>query len=246
VIPRLVPRLARLVSGLFLYGLGIVVTMRANIGYAPWEVFHAGLGKTLGISIGSASILVGLVLVLVALALGERPGLGTILNMVLIGIFMDLIIRLDLIPVVQLWPAGIAVLILGLFIISLASYFYIGSGFGAGPRDALMVALTRVTRLPIGLIRGVIELSATFVGWVLGGVAGLGTVIAGLAIGFCIQLSFRILRFRPTQIVHTGLAELYRSLSIPQGPKVLLHGKAELGDLGHGEDVLEEPGRDCP
>lgn len=205
-------RLGRLVCGLFLYALGIVVTMRANIGYAPWEVFHAGLGKTLGISIGSASILVGLALVLVALMLGERPGLGTILNMILIGIFMDLIIRLGPIPVVQGWPAGIAVLVLGLFIISLASYFYIGSGFGAGPRDALMVALTRVTRLPIGLNRGLIELSATFIGWALGGMAGIGTVIAGLAIGFCIQLSFRILKFRPTQVVHTSLGELYRLL----------------------------------
>jgi len=125
---------------------------------------------------------------------------------------MDLIIGLGLIPVVQGWPAGIAVLVLGLFIISLASFFYIGSGFGAGPRDALMVALTRVTRLPIGLIRGLIELSATLVGWLLGGLAGLGTVIAGLAIGLCIQLSFRVLRFRPTQVVHTGLGELYRSL----------------------------------
>ncbi len=212
MIPGLLRRLGRLVCGLFLYALGIVVTMRANIGYAPWEVFHAGLGKTLGISIGGASILVGLVLVLVALLLGERPGLGTILNMILIGAFMDLIIRLDLVPVVQGWPVGIAVLILGLFIISLASCFYIGSGFGAGPRDALMVALTRVTRLPIGLIRGLIELTATFVGWALGGMAGIGTVIAGLAIGLCIQLSFRVLRFRPTQVVHTSLGELYRSL----------------------------------
>lgn len=212
MIPSLALRLGRLVCGLFLYALGIVVTMRANIGYAPWEVFHAGLGKSLGISIGSASILVGLALILVALALGERPGLGTLLNMLLIGIFMDLIIGLGLIPVVQGWPAGIAVLVLGLFIISLASFFYIGSGFGAGPRDALMVALTRVTRLPIGLIRGLIELSATLVGWLLGGLAGLGTVIAGLAIGLCIQLSFRVLRFRPTQVVHTGLGELYRSL----------------------------------
>src|SRR5664279_4952956 len=87
-------RLFRLLLGLFLYALGIVLTMKANLGFAPWEVFHTGLGKVMGITIGNISIITGLVIVLAAFAMGEKLGLGTLLNMVLIGVFMDMLLRL--------------------------------------------------------------------------------------------------------------------------------------------------------
>jgi len=201
-------RFARLIFGLFLYALGIVLTIKANIGYGPWEVFHAGLGRTIGISIGNASILVGFIIILITLLLGEKPGIGTILNMLLIGIFMDFILKSDLVPLVENKYFGLAVLIVGLYIISLASYFYIGSGFGAGPRDGLMIVLTRKTKLPIGIVRGTIELTATVIGWMLGGMAGIGTVISGLAIGFCIQSTFRLLKFKPEEIANPTMKKL--------------------------------------
>jgi uncharacterized membrane protein YczE len=195
----------RLTWGLFLYALGIVVTLKANVGYAPWDVFHVGVSKIIGISIGNASIITGVIIGIIAVLLGEKIGLGTILNMILIGVFLDMILLFKIIPDANSFVFGVIMLISGLFIIALASYFYIGSAFGAGPRDSLMVALTRKTRLPIGICRGIIELIAVFVGWRLGGMLGIGTVISAFAIGFCVQIIFKVLKFDATKIKHETL-----------------------------------------
>lgn len=205
-------RILSLLFGLFLYSLGAVITIRANIGYAPWEVFHVGIAQKTGISIGTAVILAGVVIVGIVLVLGEKIGLGTICNMALIGIFMDLIFMIDIIPKQKTLPSGLLVLFLGLFIISLGSYFYIKAGFGAGPRDSLMVVLNRKTRLPIGVCRSTIELSVTIIGWVLGGMVGLGTVISVIAIGFILQLTFAFLKFTPAAVKHETLRDTYTNL----------------------------------
>jgi len=210
-----VPRMVRLLLGLLLYALGIVLTLNARIGYGPWEVFHVGLSETLGMSIGVASIVTGIAIALLALIIGEKLGLGTILNMVLIGVFLDAILALAFIPVATMFWPGVLMMVAGLFVIALGSYFYIGSGFGAGPRDSLMVALTRKTQLPVGVIRGGIELTAVLVGWRLGGMVGLGTVLAAVLIGFCVQLTFRLLRFDPTAVKHESLTATWRSLGLP-------------------------------
>lgn len=209
-------RLLRLIWGLFLYALGVVVTLNANIGYAPWDVFHVGLAKTVGISIGAASIITGVIVAVIAVLLGEKLGLGTLLNMVLIGAFLDLIISINIIPVLNNFPLGIMMLVVGLLIIAFASYFYIGSAFGAGPRDSLMVALTRKTGLPIGICRGIIELLAVFVGWRLGGMLGIGTIISALAIGFCVQVTFKLLKFEATEVKHETLDQTYKTFFVPK------------------------------
>ncbi len=205
-------RFLKLLLGLFLYALGIALTIQANIGYGPWEVFHVGLSAVTGLSIGGASIIVGLVIVFITLLMGEKIGLGTLLNMVLIGLFLDLLLASGLIPRIENVFVGIIALIIGLYTISLGSFFYIGSGFGAGPRDSLMVALTRRLRWPIGLIRSLIELTATILGWTLGGMVGIGTLISGFAIGFCVQSTFRLLKFDPTRIRHSSLGESFAEL----------------------------------
>jgi uncharacterized membrane protein YczE len=196
----------RLVFGLFLYAVGIVLTMQANVGYAPWDVFHAGLARVSGISFGMVSILVGLAIVVLSLALGEKLGFGTFCNMVLIGVFLDVLLQGHLIPRMDNAVAGYACLLAGLMVIAVGSYFYMGSGFGAGPRDSLMMALTRRTGLPVGLCRAIIELLAVGTGWLMGGLLGLGTVVAALGIGFCVQLVFRVLRFDPGLVRHETLA----------------------------------------
>ncbi|MEL7556289.1 MAG: hypothetical protein AAGU26_08925 [bacterium] len=205
-------RFSKLILGLFLYALGIVLTIQANIGYGPWEVFHVGLSAATGLSIGGASIIVGLIIVVITVLMGERIGIGTLLNMLLIGFFLDLLLAIGLIPRIENTLVGIIVLIIGLYVISLGSFFYIGSGFGAGPRDSLMVALTRKLRWPIGLIRSLIELTATIFGWMLGGMVGIGTLISGFAIGFCVHSSFKLLKFDPTKIHHSTLNESYAEI----------------------------------
>lgn len=205
-------RFIKLNFGLFLYGLGIIVTMRANVGYAPWEVLHSGISQTLGVSIGLVNTAVGALIVAMVFLLGEKIGLGTIFNMFMIGLFMDLILFLDVIPLFNNFLIGTLVLILGLFIISLGTYFYISSAFGAGPRDSLMVAVTRKTRLPVGLCRGILEVSVVLIGWLLGGMVGLGTVISAFAIGFCVQITFKLLKFDPTQVRHETFGVMFQNL----------------------------------
>ena len=205
-------RLLRLIWGLFLYSLGIVVTMNAHIGYAPWDVFHVGFAKTIGMSIGTASIITGVIIGIITVLFGEKLGLGTILNMVLIGVFLDILLGFDIIPIASNFVFGIIMMIVGLFIIALASYFYIGSAFGAGPRDSLMVALTRKTGLPVGICRGTIELLAVFVGWRLGGMIGIGTIISAFVIGFCVQTTFKLLKFDATKVKHETLDQTYKML----------------------------------
>jgi uncharacterized membrane protein YczE len=211
---QVIKRISSLFLGLFLYALGIVLTMKANIGYAPWEVFHAGIANTLGMKIGEVSILVGFAIILITFFMGEKLGIATILNMLCIGSFMDALLALDLIPQQESLLDGIFQLIIGLLVISLGSFFYISSGFGAGPRDSLMVALTRKTHLPIGVCRGGIEVIAVFLGWQLGGMVGFGTILSAFLIGFCIQSTFSLLHFEPTTIVHENVRETYRNLIV--------------------------------
>ena len=205
-------RFIKLNFGLFLYGLGIIVTMRANVGYAPWEVLHSGISQTLGVSIGLVNTAVGAIIVAIVFLLGEKIGLGTIFNMFMIGLFMDLILFLDFIPLFNNFWIGTLVLILGLFIISLRTYFYISSAFGAGPRDSLMVAITRKTGLPVGLCRGILEVSVVLVGWFLGGIVGFGTVISAFVIGFCVQITFKLLKFDPTLVKHETFGVMIQNL----------------------------------
>ena len=205
-------RLLKLLIGLFLFSLGIVFTFRANIGYAPWDVFHSGISNKTGISIGTASIIVGLALLIIVKLSGEKLGLGTVFNMFFIGMFIDFLLKINIIPKMENIVFGIIMLIIGLFILSIGSYFYMISAFGAGPRDNLMVVLTRRTKIPVGICRSIIEISVTLIGWLLGGMIGFGTVIAAIGVGFCIQITFRVLKFDVKAVKHETFGESIAAL----------------------------------
>jgi len=209
-------RLAELLFGLLLFALGIVMTMKANLGFAPWDVFHKGMSNILGMSIGNASILLGLVICIVVALAGEKLGIGTILNMLLIGIFLDQILLFNVIPLMDGFFTGVTMMTAGLFVISLGTYFYMGSGFGPGPRDGLMVVLERKSGLPVGVCRALIESLAVLFGWLMGGPVGLGTIIAALGIGFCVQVTFSVLKFRSTDVKHETLRETLRGIRFIQ------------------------------
>ena len=206
---EIVFRVLSMLFGTFLYAVGLVLTIRANIGYGPWEVFHAGIANQTGMGLGTASIVAGVVIVIIVTLAGEKFGLGTIVSMVVTGLLIDLIIWMDVVPAMTNLAFGIVMLIIGLFIISLGSYFYIRSAFGAGPRDNLMVVLNRKTKLPVGVCRGLVELTVTLIGWLLGGMVGIGTIIAGFAIGLCIQITFSLFKFDAAGVKHETLRQTF-------------------------------------
>lgn len=190
-----IKRLPRLLFGYFLYALGIALTVDANLGLAPWDVLHQGLSQTLGITFGTASIGVGIIIVALNVKLGERVGWGTIGNMIFIGVFLDMLFGSGLLPSLESVPLRVIQLFAGMYIIGLASYVYLGCGMGSGPRDGLMVALTKKTCKPVGLIRSGIELCVLAVGYFLGGSIGIGTVLTALGIGIAVQHVFRLVKF---------------------------------------------------
>jgi len=205
-------RTINMLIGLLCYALGIVLAINAKIGYAPWEVFHVGLANTTGMSIGIASIAAGIVIVIIVTLLGEKLGFGTIASMIITGLFIDVFFIINIIPIAESFIIGIIMLIIGIITISIGSYFYIKSAFGVGPRDNLMVVLARRTKLPVGVCRSIIELVVTIIGWLLGGMIGIGTVIFVIAIGFCVQATFKILRFDVTAVKHETLYETYTAI----------------------------------
>jgi len=204
---KIAVRFLILLVGTLLYAIGIVLNIQAHIGYAPWEIFHVGLALTTGMSIGVASIVAGLFIVVIVTACGEKIGFGTICSMILTGVFIDWIFFLNIIPQAENLIVGIIMLIAGLFIVSLGAYYYIKSAFGAGPRDNLMVVLKRKTKLPVGLCRSIVELSVTLAGWLLGGMVGIGTVISIFAIGLCFQITFTLFKFDPATVAHETLKQ---------------------------------------
>jgi uncharacterized membrane protein YczE len=209
---REVGRLARLFIGLFTYAIGIVLTMQAHIGYSPWDVFHAGLSALFSVKIGSMTVIVGLLVGLIVLLGGEKIGVGTISNMVVIGLFINVLLDSGLFPERVHPVSGAIQMIGGLFVISFASYLYISSGYGAGPRDSLMVFLSRKTGWSAGTCRGLLEVAVSFIGFLFGGMLGWGTLLSAVLIGFCIQITFRVMRFDPKKVHHETMVDSYRRL----------------------------------
>jgi uncharacterized protein len=195
-------KLARLMLGFFLYGLGISLTINANLGLAPWGVFHQGLSNQLGISFGNAIIITGASIVILDIFLKERVGWGTIGNVYFIGTFLDLIGKADILPTPDNIIIKFLMVLLGMATISMATFLYLGSQLGSGPRDGLMVALTKKTNKQVGLIRTAIETSALLFGFLMGGKVGWGTLLMSLGLGYFVQTTFKIFKFDVKQVVH--------------------------------------------
>lgn len=204
---RIVMKIARLFAGLFLYALGIVMTINANLGLSPWDVFHQGLSKVTGITMGQASIGMGLLIVILNFVFGEKLGWGTIANMLFIGIFMDFLMLNHLVPVSGGIFTGIILMVIGMFVIGLASFLYIGSGLGSGPRDGLMVALTKKTGKSVRFIRSIMEITVLIAGYFLGGYVGIGTLIMAFLVGPLVQFVFKIFKFDVKEVTHRFIDE---------------------------------------
>ncbi|HQD96375.1 MAG TPA: hypothetical protein PLO15_03050 [Propionicimonas sp.] len=179
-------RLSQLLVGLVLYGVSMAMLVRSGLGVDPWDVFHQGLANHVPLSFGQVTIAVGALVLLLWIPLRQRPGLGTLLNVIVIGLAADA--GLALIPIAESWLPGAALMLGGVVANGLAGALYVGARLGPGPRDGLWVALTQRTGHSIRLVRTVLEVTVVAVGWLLGGVVGIGTVVYALAIGPLVQL----------------------------------------------------------
>jgi uncharacterized membrane protein YczE len=173
-------RLAQLYGGLVLYGISSSLLVLAGLGLDPWDVFHQGLSRTFGLAIGTWAILVGVVVLLLWIPLRQRPGIGTLSNVVLVGLTMNVVLGHVHAP--HVLGVRIALLVCGVLLNGVATGAYIGAGLGPGPRDGLMTGLAARGH-SIRLVRTGIELTVLATGWLLGGTVGVGTVVYALAIG---------------------------------------------------------------
>lgn len=207
---RLPRRLAQLYVGLVLYGASCGLMVRADLGLAPWDVFHQGVARHTGVSIGTVSIAVGAAVLLVWLPIRQRPGLGTVSNVVLVGLSMDA--TLWLLPQPRALAARAALLAVAVTLNAAATALYISADFGPGPRDGLMTGLHRVTGRSIRLVRTAIEVAVLVSGLLLSGSAGVGTVVYALGIGPLVQLFLRPFTARgpaadSTRVIARGAAD---------------------------------------
>jgi uncharacterized membrane protein YczE len=183
-------KLARCITGLAFFGLGITLFIQANLGLAPWDVFHKGLSEKLDVSIGLVIVGVGLLLLLLWIPLRQKPGVGTVLNALEIGFVVNL--TKPLVGEPDQLVMRTLMVIAGVLVIALGSALYIGAGLGSGPRDGLMLGLSKRSiagrQISIRLARTVIELTVMVAGLFLGGSIGVGTLIFMFGIGPLVQL----------------------------------------------------------
>ena len=179
-------RLAQLYAGLALYGLSMALLVRAGLGVMPWDVLHQGISRTVGGSLGVVSIVVGALVLLLWVPLRQRPGVGTVSNVLVIGLAVDA--SLAVLPSVDAMAARVALVALGVVLNAVATAAYIGVRLGPGPRDGLMTGLVRRTGWSVRLVPTGIEVAVVAGGWLLGGTLGVATVLYALAIGPLVQL----------------------------------------------------------
>ncbi len=205
-------RLPGLIVGLVLFGVGIAVMADAGLGLGPWEVLHQGIGRHAGIELGTVSILVGIPVLLLWWPLGERPGIGTVLNVAVIGPATN--VALPVLPQPSEPIAQLAMTVIGVLLIGVASGLYLASDLGAGPRDGLMTGLHRHYGWSIRRARTAIELAALVAGFLLGGTVGIGTVLFAFGIGPVVQVALAVFD-REDRLGRERRTELAEELAMP-------------------------------
>lgn len=204
-----VSKIIQLFFGFFLIALGVVLMRTAGLGMSPWGTFHDGVSKITGIEFGTVTQLTGLTIVLLSLLLKIYPGVGTLLNMYFCGFFINIIYKYNLIPPANHIIIQVLYLIIGIWILALGIYTYISVGYGAGPRDGLMVGLVNKTGKSVSAVRTFTEGMALFIGFILGGQIGIGTLITAFSIGHAIQVIFKWRNYNPKVNKHLSIVEFF-------------------------------------
>ena len=187
-------RFVCLIAGLFVFAVGIVCLYQARLGLSPWDVLNQGIAKHSPLSFGEANICVSVVVLTMAALLGARIGLGTVANAVLVGTFVDQLLRIGWVTdrAHDSTAIHIVLVVAGIVLMGIATALYIGATFGAGPRDSLMLVVSLRTHARIGIVRGLLEACALFAGFALGGKVGVATLIYVVAIGPAVEASFTL------------------------------------------------------
>ncbi|MEY4742985.1 MAG: hypothetical protein RIR34_324 [Actinomycetota bacterium] len=183
-------RLIKLIAGLYVFGWGVALMVHAGIGVGPWDVFAQGLSRTFGISFGWATLIVSFIVLACWIPLKQKPGLGTLLNALLIGLFADTVF--PLLPELTNYWIQLGEFILGMVVMAFATGLYISANLGSGPRDGLMIGTARATGWKLWMVRTGYEFIVMAIGFALGGQVREGTLIFALFIGYLMQTSLRL------------------------------------------------------
>lgn len=186
------PRLPKLLAGLVAFGLGIALMVEAGLGLGPWEALNQGIARQLGLEIGTVSVLLGIPIIALWWPLGERPGIGTVLNVLLIGTSTNLFLAIIPTPATDAAALRTATMLAGVVTIAIGSGLYLSTDLGPGPRDGLMTGIHHRFGWSIRRSRTAIELTVLGIGWALGGTVGIGTVVFALGIGPLVQIALRV------------------------------------------------------
>ncbi len=206
---RLLQRSLAAAAGLAIFAVGVYMTMQANIGVAPWDCFYLGIQETFGIQYGNVSVVIAVIIIIINLLMKERIGIGTILD----AMIVDLCNYLELIPRQESIAGGIALMLAGLLVNGLGQYIYMRMGLCCGPRDGLMVGLSkRMPKVPIGMVSNMLLALTLFLGWRLGGPIGIGTIVAAVCMGPAMQLVFHVMHFDAAKVEHQDLLQNFRML----------------------------------
>lgn len=198
--------------GLIIFSYGFFLQLQANMGLAPWNALNQGLSFQFGFSLGTASILMSVLIIVIDLLMGETIGLGTILDALIVGWFTDLFVWLNFPAPQTRFLSQLATLLIGMVLCCVGQWLYMLAGLSCGPRDALLVGLgKRVPKIPIGTVNIVLCMVVLAIGVALGSPFGLGTVIATFGIGLVMNLVFKLLRFEPRSVTHEGLDQTLKA-----------------------------------
>ncbi len=205
---------------LFANGFGVYLTIQANIGAGPWDVLHLGISKTFGILYGTASVAVSYGILAVDILLREPIGIAMFIDALVVGKAVDLFNHFNVVPACTSLKTGIPVMLLGLTIMAYTQFAYMIASLGCGPRDTLLVALAkRAGRIPIGAVSiGLLSL-ATFIGWLLGGPVGIGTLICAFGTGPIMQMAFYTVGFDAKTVQHQHLLDSAKTIFSRREPQ---------------------------
>ena len=199
--------------GLFVFAIGVYLTIQANIGVAPWDVLNQGLTKRTGFLYGNVMIMVSLTVILLDVLMKEPIGMGMLLDTLVVGKTVDLMNYLNLVKPRQTLWGGVLLLIAGIFLLAIGMRIYMALGLGCGPRDTFLVALCkRFPKLSIGALNVIMWATVTVIGWFLGGQVGLGTIVSVVAMGPVLNTLCKLTNFNAADVVHQNLLKTLKIL----------------------------------